>query len=274
MDMMLGFKINNMERFRVLVFSFSMLYICFGFLSCAGNSEDDNPPTLFVDDKTSVLSEIDGREQTITYAISNLLEENWSCENTPEWVIVTHLGDKLTVGVSENSSSATARTAVFTVTNKMCSVDITISQAVKMRTVWADRNVGVSASLSGDELKDRVAARGNFYTWAEADGICETWGFGGNSWRFPDKIDVEALKREHNDFVFGANYATYKSNEGDIYFPLSGTITNPTQLIGLYWTSTPNADYGVSLYIGTNGMGMLSGHKSTAYTLRCVRDVK
>ncbi len=162
-------------------------------------------------------------------------------------------------------------------------------------TKWATCNIG---ALSYEDY-------GNYYAWGEIETKTEyteenslTWGVNmtdisgnakydvaraewGNSWRLPNKTELEELDVECTWVLFTKNnvngYKVTGPNGNSIFIPIAGYFCDSTLYnAGIYsylWSSTPHensVDYSYSLEFKSGSRKVLWGNRYDGYSIRPV----
>ena len=163
-------------------------------------------------------------------------------------------------------------------------------------TKWATCNIG---ALSYEDY-------GNYYAWGEIETKTEyteenslTWGVNmtdisgnakydvaraewGNSWRLPNKTELEELDVECTWVLFTKNnvngYKVTGPNGNSIFLPAAGhwsstAFTDASCGYNYYWSSTPNSSTtAFNLRFNSNAFIVEGNHRTIGYTVRPVRE--
>lgn len=151
-----------------------------------------------------------------------------------------------------------------------------------------DRNAGVSVPKNSEvgaggalnwvnPSSGYLEFKGDYYNWHEAQIGMNTNGTAmcPNGWRLPNAEEVETFQ--------GGGYMSYNSNRVVLtggngipcFFPLSGSLKNPNEMLGRYRSSTDDglAEEAKYLQVRTTASSVYLSGKELGFSVRCVKTV-
>ena len=201
--------------------------VAFRYIATLGNIVYESN-TVTVSTNFSDAVAIKSYGEIKTYTVSSL-SNDWSVVSDSPWAVVSKAAGNrsFTLDVKANDMSNTnSRSAKITISNN---IDVAVVVNITQRNFpfFADRNVGVDTTLTGDAaLSNAANSRTHYFLWSESIGVCEKWTFQGKKWRQPDKDDFDALVASGKLKKSGpGSHDAFKMTQSDgktIFFAASG----------------------------------------------------